>query len=194
MRFVVYVTCYSGNKMPPFYIGSSSLHRLNKGYKGSVTSKQYSKVWKEELQSNPHLFKTHIISIHDTRQDALNKENKLQIKIGAHRHPLYINKSTAHGKFGLIQPNRDKIKEVMSRDDVREKLKESSKIRWSKQSERDKVSKVHKGKIESPETRKRKSESAKKRKWSDEVRHKMSMTAKKKWQERKIVKCLDQES
>jgi hypothetical protein len=34
--FAVYLTSYKGNKLPPFYIGSSSVSALNSGYHGSV--------------------------------------------------------------------------------------------------------------------------------------------------------------
>jgi hypothetical protein len=39
--FCVYVTFYRGNKLPPFYIGSTYLENMNRGYKGSPRSKKY---------------------------------------------------------------------------------------------------------------------------------------------------------
>ena len=30
--YCVYLTIYTGNKLPPFYIGSTSLKKINKGY------------------------------------------------------------------------------------------------------------------------------------------------------------------
>ncbi len=59
--FCTYLTTYSGNKLPLFYIGSSSVERVNNGYHGSVKSKAYSTIWKSELKHNPHLFKTRIL-------------------------------------------------------------------------------------------------------------------------------------
>lgn len=101
--FCVYLTVYSGNKLPPFYIGSSSVHRLNQGYRGSVSSKEYKSVWKEELMKNPSLFKTKIISLHSKRSDAMLKELDLQSKLNVVCNKLYVNKSLAvtNGFFGM---------------------------------------------------------------------------------------------
>lgn len=56
-NYCVYLTIYSGSKLPPFYIGSGTLDKiLNKGYRGSVTSKQFKKIWSQELKfyHNPY--------------------------------------------------------------------------------------------------------------------------------------------
>lgn len=97
--YVTYLTIYSGNKLPPFYIGSSSLERVNNGYHGSVKSKIYMDIWKEELRNRPELFKTKIITQHNTRQEAYNKELLLQEKLKVVRSPLYINLSLASKDF-----------------------------------------------------------------------------------------------
>lgn len=57
----VYLITYSGNKLPPFYIGSTSDKKIKDGYLGSVSSKKYSKIWKKETKENKHLFKIHIV-------------------------------------------------------------------------------------------------------------------------------------
>jgi hypothetical protein len=100
--FCVYLTSYKGNKLPPFYIGSSSIIKIETGYHGSVTSKRYKKVWNYEIKNNPHLFKTIIISKHDTRKQALEKEMKLQESLNVVHSPMYINRSLAkpNGFFG----------------------------------------------------------------------------------------------
>lgn len=100
--YCVYLTSYSGNKLPQFYIGSTSTAKVESGYKGSVSSKTYKEVWKNELKNNPHLFKTKIISYHNDRLSATQKENKLHISLGVVLSPLYINQSNAipNGIYG----------------------------------------------------------------------------------------------
>lgn len=100
----VYLTIYSGNKLPPFYIGSSTVEKVNNGYFGSVKSLEYSAIWKEETTNNPHHFKCRIISTHPTKKAALAREEELQRKLNVIKNPLYINKSYAckNGIFGRI--------------------------------------------------------------------------------------------
>lgn len=93
--FCVYLTTYSGNKLPPFYIGSSSIKRVNSGYRGSVCSEEYKSVWKSEIDNNPHLFKTFIVSTHKDRKEAYNKEQKLQKLLKVVYSDLYVNKAYA---------------------------------------------------------------------------------------------------
>ena len=40
-RYVVYLTRYSGGKLPPWYIGSSTEEKVLAGYNGSVKSKKW---------------------------------------------------------------------------------------------------------------------------------------------------------
>jgi len=103
--YVTYLTIYSGNKLPPFYIGSTSLDKVNNGYRGTVVSKRYKSIWKQELKENPQLFKTKTISYHNTRKEALTKEDSLQRKLNVIQSPMYINLSFAapDGAFGLKQ-------------------------------------------------------------------------------------------
>jgi hypothetical protein len=93
---------YKGNKLPPFYIGSTSVDKVKSGYHGSVGSKKYSKIYKKEIGESPHLFSTFVISFHDTRKAALKKENKLQRALKVVESPLYFNESFAseNGFFG----------------------------------------------------------------------------------------------
>lgn len=111
--YCVYLTIYMGKKLPMFYIGSSTLTKIKNGYRGSVSSKNYGKIWKEELKNNPELFKTKIISLHDSREQAFDKEEKLQKILNVVKNSLYINKSFANSKFSLKQHSvwtRDKFK------------------------------------------------------------------------------------
>lgn len=95
-QFCTYLTSYSGNKLPPFYIGSSSIERISLlGYKGSVQSKEYKKIWNLEIKNNPNLFKTIIITTHETRKEATAKELSFQKSVQAPKNPLYTNRAFA---------------------------------------------------------------------------------------------------
>ena len=103
-NFCVYLTTYSGNKLPPFYIGSSSIDSvLNKNYRGSSQSKKYGTIWKFEIKNNPELFKTAIISNHATREEAIIKELFLQKCLNVVKSTMYINQAYAQpsGFFGM---------------------------------------------------------------------------------------------
>lgn len=102
MKYHTYLTIYRGNDMPKFYIGSTSTKRLSEGYRGSVLSKEYSRVWSLRQEKNPELFKTVILTTHDTREDAYEKEHFLHKSLSVVSNPLYINKSYADGsgRFG----------------------------------------------------------------------------------------------
>lgn len=114
LAYCVYLTIYYGNKMPMFYIGSSSLEKVKNGYRGTVSSKAYGKIWKSELKNNPQLFKTMIVSLHSSRKEAFDKEEIIQKKLNVIKNTLYLNKSYANSKFYLTQHSpwtRNKFKE-----------------------------------------------------------------------------------
>lgn len=100
--FAVYLTSYKGNKLPPFYIGSSSVSALNSGYHGSVKSMEYKSLWLGELSNRPHLFKTKLIAKFSTRIEALECEHRLQCALNVIKNPMYINRAVAspNGFFG----------------------------------------------------------------------------------------------
>ena len=100
--YCVYLTTYKGNKMPKWYIGSSSLSKLENGYHGSVTSKAYKIIWRKELKDNSHLFKTDIIKIYNTREEALQGEYEYQVGCDVVKSKEYINMSFSipKGFFG----------------------------------------------------------------------------------------------
>lgn len=100
--FVVYLTMYSGTKMPRWYIGSSYEKRVLKGYNGSVKSKKWKEIYKQEQKENKHLFKTRILSYHLSRDDALSEEYRLQQKHNVIKNKNYFNESYAskNGCFG----------------------------------------------------------------------------------------------
>lgn len=100
--FCVYLTEYSGNKMPSKYIGSTSIQKINNGYCGSVHSKQWKDIFKSEIKENKHLFIVTILSTHDTKQEALNEELRLHKLYNVVKSDEFINLSEAriNGFFG----------------------------------------------------------------------------------------------
>lgn len=92
-RYCTYLTIYRGNTLPPFYIGSTSIERISNGYRGSVESREYKKLWKYEIKNNPHLFKTVIISTHYTRKEAACKEEFFHKSLNVVPNQLYVNKA-----------------------------------------------------------------------------------------------------
>lgn len=99
MKSCVYLTVYSGNKLPPFYIGSSYLSRIFKGYRGTPTSQRYAHIWNAEAKANPHLFTTRILQTYDTRSEALLAERRIQEQLNVVKNPLYVNMALAGPKF-----------------------------------------------------------------------------------------------
>lgn len=100
--YCTHVTFYSGNKLPPFYIGSSSVAKVQSGYHGSVRSKKWKEIYYSELKLNPHLFSTEIIAKFNTRQEATDYEYEIQIANNAVKSYWFFNESIAskNGFFG----------------------------------------------------------------------------------------------
>ena len=100
--FCVYLTCYFGDKLPRRYIGSTKISNIAKGYHGSVKSKAYAIIFRNECIVNPSAFKTRILSKHNTIEEALCEELRLQIKYDAVRSAKYMNMAYAqiNGFFG----------------------------------------------------------------------------------------------
>lgn len=102
-QYVVYLTLYSGTKMPKWYIGSSRKNKVINGYNGSITSKKYRDIYKYEQLNNKHLFRTRILSYHRTREQALIEELRLQKLHLVVTNMNYFNQSYAqpNGMFGM---------------------------------------------------------------------------------------------
>lgn len=96
----MYLTMYKGTKLPKWYIGSTNINKINKGYHGSVASEEWSELFKQEEKNNPHLFKTRVLSFHNTRDEALNEEFRVQQIHDAPRNKKYINKAFAFSFIG----------------------------------------------------------------------------------------------
>ncbi len=95
MKYVVYITMYSGIKMPTWYIGSSYENRILNGYNGSVASKKYKEIYMDEQQNNKDLFRTKILSYHKTKKNALLEELRLQKMHSVVKNDKYFNQSYA---------------------------------------------------------------------------------------------------
>lgn len=93
MLYCIYLTIYRGTKLPIFYLGSTSVQKIENGYRGSVSSNEYKSIWLTELKTNPHLFTTKILSTYLTRKEAYNSEHRLHRLLKTHKNPLYTNKS-----------------------------------------------------------------------------------------------------
>lgn len=103
MKYITYLTIYSGDKLPPFYIGSTSLKKHLNGYTGTVVSKAYEKIYKAEKKSNPELFDTILLEEFDSREEATSNELHYQKLHDVVRSNLFMNMAFAapNGCFGM---------------------------------------------------------------------------------------------
>lgn len=140
--YCVYQVTYDGKLLPKFYIGSTSIEKVNSGkYFGSITSKKWKEIFKSELLNNSQLFTIEILSKHEFRIDALKEELILQIKNDVVKSDQYMNESlaTTNGMFGRNVSGKNNPmfgkkrldasirmigeNNIAKRTDVREKLK-----------------------------------------------------------------------
>lgn len=111
--YCVYFTTYSGRLLPPFYIGSTSVSKIEKGYRGSVQIKIWKNIWMQELKEHPELFHTEIVSYHETRKQAYDFEEEYHREEDVVKNPLYINGIIANKHFttaGLHLSQETKLK------------------------------------------------------------------------------------
>jgi hypothetical protein len=104
--------------LPPFYIGSSSVSRVKTGYNGTVTSRQYRRLWETEQRAHPELFATRVISTHATRAGALAREEQLQRQLGVVKNPLYTNLAYANRGFVITSPHSAETRAKISASKV----------------------------------------------------------------------------
>lgn len=99
-EYVVYLIHYKGEDLPPFYVGSSSMSRLEKGYRGSPKSIEWGALWEGARRSRPELFEYSVVSRHFTREGATNAERVYHEIASVVSSPFYANKAVANkGSF-----------------------------------------------------------------------------------------------
>lgn len=100
--YCTYLTVYKGDKLPRRYIGSTTVVKIKNGYNGSVSSKKWEEIYKQEQRDNKQLFKTRILSTHETDKEAREMELRLHLKYDVVSSDLYFNESLAkpNGHFG----------------------------------------------------------------------------------------------
>lgn len=115
--FCVYLTIYGGDKLPKYYIGSSSINKISNGYVGSVRSKRYSSLWKSELKEHPELFDTVILEECETRELALDCELYWQRRCNVVKSNEFVNMSLAQkdGFFGMSTAGRAHSQETIEK-------------------------------------------------------------------------------
>lgn len=149
MIYCVYITTYHGNLMPSYYIGSSKVCKVESGYRGSVRSKKWRHIWESELTNNPSLFETKILSYHETRQDALSEELRIQLLNEVVKSHEWINESYArlNGYFGRdvsgsANPMYGKGNNVIkwcsdNREKVSKRNRKAAKTQWADKKSRE---------------------------------------------------------
>lgn len=171
-KYVVYLTHYKGNLLPPYYIGSTTENKiLNGKYFGSVKSKKWGNNFYSELKNNKELFKVEILSYHNSRKEALEEELKQQIINDVVISKDYFNESFAkvdgyfgHDMSGKNHPQygkkmSDEIKEKISKKRLGYKFSEKAKNKMSESKIGNRNSFF--GKKHSEETKKKNSEKMK---------------------------------
>ena len=101
-KYCVYLTMYKGELLPKWYIGSSTIQKVKNGYNGTILSKKWYNIYQNEQKENKHLFKTRILSTHETRKQALEEELRVQKLHSVRDNSKYFNESyaTVNGYFG----------------------------------------------------------------------------------------------
>lgn len=193
-KYCTYLTVYLGNKLPPFYIGFSLVENVENGYHGSVSSKQWKSIWKEELLNNPNVFKTIILTKHESKEEAVNREQKFQLSLGVLKKPeMYINRTIGKplfgcGKVGMkhrkprSQEYRDQVSKrrrgVPMSQEQKAVLSLLNKGKVLSKETREKMSRSKRGVLKSSETKSKMSVAQKGRTFSEETKRKMSIAAK----------------
>ena len=180
--YVTYLTTYSDDKLPRFYIGSSTKTRVENGYHGSVRSQKYRALWESELTAHPELFSTAILSEHDSRDESLEAEEAFQMLHNAVKSPDYINMAYARGGFINSGPEAytPEVKAKMRAAKLGKKLSVEHIAN---------VIAANTGRKNTPEQKERMRQAALTRKKappvSDETRKKLSESTRKVWESRK---------
>lgn len=178
MKYVTYLVTYIGDKLPKFYIGSTTENKAKSGkYFGSVRSKKYKEIFYNEIKYNIDLFNIEILSYHDTRKEALSEELKLHIKYDVVNSKDYMNESNANvnGFFGRdVSGKNHPMWGKKHSLETKKKLSIARKKRETKEETRLKISNSNKGRKISDEQKRRLSEINTGKKLSEETKKKIS--------------------
>lgn len=100
--YCTYLTIYFGTKLPRRYIGSTTVKRISSGYNGSIKSKKYKEIYIIEQVKNKHLFKTRILKLYLSHEEAIAHELQLHKKYNVVKSNEYMNMALAcpNGCFG----------------------------------------------------------------------------------------------
>jgi hypothetical protein len=167
------MTHYTGDKLPPYYIGSTSIKKVENGYHGTVSSEKYSSIWKSEQKDNPHLFKTSILNRHATREEAYLDEIKWQTKLNVVKSDLFVN-------LKVHAPTFNRAGVILS-DDTKTKLSNANMGKSHSPERRQAQSRGQIGKKRGPHSEEHKMKIGKSRKGklhSEEAKIKMSISSK----------------
>lgn len=107
--YCTYLTVYKGDKLPRRYIGSTTVAKIKSGYTGSVSSKKWEEIYKQEQRDNKQLFKTRILSTHETDKEAREAELDLHLRYNVVLSELYFNES-------LAKPNGHFVRDVSGKN------------------------------------------------------------------------------
>lgn len=124
-KYCVYLTKYTGNLLPKYYIGSTNINKALSGkYFGSIVSKKWKYIYKNELKNNINSFSIEILSKHKTREEALTEELRLQILKNVVKSDEYFNESLAsiNGMFGRDVKGKNNPMYGKIRPDIKEKM------------------------------------------------------------------------
>ncbi len=103
----VYLTSYSGDKHPPYYVGSTYLDNHYNGYLGSQVSKKWAEIVNLEQKENPNLYSCITLHKISSRIIATQIEDEIIRSLDAVNSELFWNMGTADGCFGLSQRGED---------------------------------------------------------------------------------------
>ncbi len=122
VKFCTYKTTYIGTLLPPHYIGSSTVSKVKAGYNGSIASVQYGSIYKQEQRAHKSLFSTEIISLHETREEAFDKELELHRLYDVVESDDYMNLSMAYPYFSNYgKPHSEQHKKKISEAQIGKK-------------------------------------------------------------------------
>lgn len=129
-KYVVYLISYSGDDLPPYYIGSTSQKNIDNGYLGSVRSKAYKELWKYHSRNNRDRFKVSILTRTDNRKRATEIELLWQKKLSVVSSDLFANMAYAapNGFFGRdVTGERNPRFGAANTSSTRKKISEANK-------------------------------------------------------------------